>query len=74
VPTPGAAPTYGAVLRLVVEPAAYPALHRCLQSGAFDDDAEYGDDEFAFGLETILDGIAVRVERARPRRRRPTTR
>jgi AcrR family transcriptional regulator len=67
---PGAPPagTYGDVLRLVVREEDFPALHRAIESGAFDDDGEYGDDEFEFGLETVLDGIAVLVERRAPSR------
>ena len=67
-PTPGPVPTYGDVLRLVVDGDRFPSLHRVLQTDAFDDGGEYGDDEFDFGLETILDGVAVRVDRARPPR------
>ena len=67
-PTPGPIPTYGDVLRLVVDGDRFPSLHRVLQTDAFDDGGEYGDDEFDFGLDTILDGVAVRVERARPAR------
>lgn len=69
---PGAPPagTYGDLLRLVVRAEELPALHRTIESGAFDDDGEYGDDEFEFGLETVLDGIAVLVERRAPKQAR----
>ena len=60
--------TYGDLLRLVVREEDFPALHRTMQAGAFDDDGEYGDEEFDFGLETLLDGIAVLVERREPSR------
>jgi AcrR family transcriptional regulator len=67
---PGAPPagTYGDLLRLVVRSDDFPALHRTMASGAFDEDGEYGDDEFDFGLETLLDGIAVLVARRQPSR------
>lgn len=62
--------TYGDLLRLVVREEDFPALHRAVEAAAFDDDLEYGDEEFAFGLETVLDGVAALVERRRARSRR----
>jgi hypothetical protein len=62
---PGAQPTYGDILRLVVRPDRFPALHEVLQTDAFDDSSAYGDVEFEFGLTTLLDGIDVLVERRR---------
>ena len=65
--------TYGDLLRLVVRQEELPALHRTIVDGAFDDDGEYGDDEFDFGLQTLLDGIAALVARRDPPRRRRTS-
>jgi hypothetical protein len=73
-PHPGPQPTYGDLLRLVVEPDRFPSLHAVLQTDAFDDSSEYGDVEFEFGLTTLLDGIEVLVDRHGPPRRRPRPR
>jgi AcrR family transcriptional regulator len=70
LPTPGPPPSYGDALRLVVREDQFPALHRALATDAFDDEGEYGDEEFDFGLATVLDGIAALVERRRPAKRR----
>jgi AcrR family transcriptional regulator len=53
-------PGWAALLRQVAAADSFPALHRALQSEAFaqDDDP---DDEFTFGLERILDGVATLV-------------
>lgn len=49
-------PGWSRLLRRVTTPEQFPALHRALASGAMDQDDD-PDDEFAFGLERILDGI-----------------
>jgi AcrR family transcriptional regulator len=53
-------PSWGAMLGRLTEPEDFPALHAALGSEAFaqDDDP---DDEFVFGLERVLDGIAALV-------------
>jgi AcrR family transcriptional regulator len=53
-------PAWGALLRQVTTPEDFPALHAALDSEAFahDDDP---DDEFVFGLERVLDGVAALV-------------
>jgi len=53
-------PRWGEVLARLTDPERFPALHAALASEAFaqDDDP---DDEFAFGLERILDGIAALI-------------
>jgi AcrR family transcriptional regulator len=56
--------TYGAILRYLTTPEQFPALHRTLQSGSLDDEEGMGN-EFDFGLERILDGIAVLMLSAR---------
>jgi AcrR family transcriptional regulator len=53
-------PSWGALLAQLTDPQDFPALHAALGSEAFaqDDDP---DDEFVFGLERVLDGIAALV-------------
>ncbi|MFJ8693907.1 TetR/AcrR family transcriptional regulator [Streptomyces roseolilacinus] len=53
---------YGRTLRLLADPERYPAVARALESGAMDgpDDPDH---EFRFGLERLLDGVQVLVER-----------
>jgi AcrR family transcriptional regulator len=53
-------PTWGRLLARLTDPEAFPALHAALRSEAFAQDDE-PDDEFVFGLERVLDGIAVLV-------------
>jgi AcrR family transcriptional regulator len=47
---------YGDALRRLTDADRFPALHAVLDAGVFDR-ADPPDDEFAFGLERILDGI-----------------
>ncbi|MDI1462576.1 TetR/AcrR family transcriptional regulator [Catellatospora sp. KI3] len=49
---------YGRMLRLLVDPARFPSLSQVVASGVLDR-ADGPDDEFVFGLDRILDGIAV---------------
>ena len=42
----------------------YPSLAVALAAGIFEDDSRTPDDDFAFGLNRVLDGIAVLIERA----------
>ena len=61
-----AIPGYGAMLGHLTDPERYPAIHRVIASGAFDD----GDDpnaSFDYGLSRILDGIDALIRRS-PRR------
>ena len=53
--------TYGDILRRLVDPAKYPALTAVIESGAFDDSHTYTDEDFEFGLQRILDGIAAHL-------------
>jgi AcrR family transcriptional regulator len=60
---------YGRQLAALADPADFPHVHASLAEGAFDDadtDSPGLDDEFEFGLECILDGVAVLVEAAQP--------
>lgn len=52
---------YGRTLAAITDPADYPGLHGVIDAGVFD--AEDGpDDEFAFGIERILDGVEALIE------------
>ena len=57
-------PGYGTLLAQLTDEADFPALHRAIASGALDDEDDI-DREFDFGLERVLDGIEVLVERER---------
>ena len=54
---------YGGMLARVIDPARFPALTRAITSGAFEDgpEDEFGDEEFRFGLERVLDGVEALV-------------
>ncbi|MFC7918460.1 TetR/AcrR family transcriptional regulator [Streptomyces cinereoruber] len=51
---------YARTLRRLAAPEEYPAVTRILDSGALDV-ADEPEDEFRFGLDRILDGVAVLV-------------
>jgi AcrR family transcriptional regulator len=61
---------YGGLLAQLVDPGRFPAISAVLAARVFDgpdDDGGDDDDGFSFGLERLLDGIAVLVRRtARP--------
>jgi AcrR family transcriptional regulator len=54
---------YGALLARLADPVRFPAIRSLIEAGTFDDDSGHPDDEFRFGLERVLDGIAVLVDR-----------
>jgi AcrR family transcriptional regulator len=57
---------YARRLRALADPKDFPWINAALASGALeDDDQEFVIDEFAFGLETVLDGIEARMSRRR---------
>lgn len=59
---------YGDALKRLVTPEQYPDLHPIVAAGVYtEDDGNKGEalDDFAFGLERILDGIELHVARAR---------
>jgi AcrR family transcriptional regulator len=63
---PQAFSQYGAVLAQVVDRRRMPALGRVLDAGVFDpvvDFEEPGDQDFDFGLQLYLDGVAGFIER-----------
>jgi AcrR family transcriptional regulator len=61
-------PSYGRVLTQLTTAEQFPALHRAIASGIFDDDDEI-ELELEFGLERILDGVAVLINRTGPSRK-----
>jgi Tetracyclin repressor-like, C-terminal domain len=62
--------TYGAILSELADPAHFPAIHRVIASGQFDDDADDFDAVFDHGLERCLDGIDALIRRKRREARR----
>ena len=62
---PEAAIRYGRRLSTLIDPDQFPRMTAAVLSGALDDESDLSTDEFEFGLETVLDGIAARVARRR---------
>lgn len=63
-PPTAATPTYGQLLRQLCPPAQFPAINTALAAGIFDQDDD-ASVELDFGLQRILDGIAMLIaERA----------
>ena len=54
---------YSRRLAALTDPDRFPAIHALLQAGVFDR-ADPPEKEFSFGLERMLDGIEVLIERA----------
>jgi AcrR family transcriptional regulator len=54
-------PSYGGLLRALIDERTYPALMQVVESGAFDDTQEYSEEDVRFGLDRILDGVAAFV-------------
>jgi hypothetical protein len=48
----------------------YPRITRLMESDVDPDDPATRDERFEFGLNCVLDGVAARLERQRPSRRR----
>ncbi|MGW6279579.1 TetR/AcrR family transcriptional regulator [Kribbella sp. NPDC055071] len=67
---PAAFRQFGATLARVVDPRVYPSVARLMASGVFDEPVTYEEDnqeDFDFGLELYLDGVAGFIARvARP--------
>ncbi|MFB4289345.1 TetR/AcrR family transcriptional regulator [Nonomuraea sp. ATR24] len=62
---------YGRALVRLVDPERFPETARLFSSGLFEPtsdtlDAAIADADFSLGLELILDGVAVRIERSSP--------
>jgi Tetracyclin repressor-like, C-terminal domain len=53
--------SYPRMLAELADPLRFPALTRFIAAGVFDA-ADDPDDEFSFGLDRILDGVAVLIE------------
>jgi hypothetical protein len=51
---------YADTLRALTDAERFPALHAILDAGVFDR-ADPPDDEFQFGLQRILDGVAALI-------------
>jgi AcrR family transcriptional regulator len=63
VTTEAAASNYGRLLAKLTDAERFPALHTLVASGIFEvqEEPEDPDDQFAFGLERVLDGIDALV-------------
>ena len=57
-----AASSYGRLLSELIDAGRFPALTRLIAAGVFDGPLQ-PDADFDFGLERILDGIAVLADR-----------
>jgi hypothetical protein len=57
--------SYPAMLAQLTDPRRFPALTAFIAAGVFEA-ADEPDDEFVFGLDRILDGVGVLVERITP--------
>ncbi len=55
--------SYAGMLRRLADPQRFPALREFVEAGVFDV-ADGPDDEFIFGLDRILDGIATLINAA----------
>ncbi len=55
--------TYGRILSQLIDTARFPAVHKAIASGSLDDEDEDFEFDFEFGLERILDGIGMLIER-----------
>jgi AcrR family transcriptional regulator len=63
-PDPEMLPSYGRLLARLTDPERFPALHKVIAAGVFDEQDD-GDYDFTFGLERVLDGIERLTETRR---------
>jgi hypothetical protein len=49
----------------LIDADSFPGITAAMRSRALEDDDDFGETEFGFGLDTILDGIEARVQGAR---------
>ncbi|GAA2375273.1 TetR/AcrR family transcriptional regulator [Streptomyces sp. XM4011] len=56
---------YHKVLARVVAEGEYPALSRIVAEGVFEDDRSTPEEEFAYGLDFLLDGVEALMEKRR---------
>jgi AcrR family transcriptional regulator len=54
---------YGRRLLALADPGRYPRLTAAMTSGSVEDGSDFATREFAFGLNTVLDGMAARIAR-----------
>jgi AcrR family transcriptional regulator len=54
---------YGRRLLALADPGRYPRLTAAMTSGSVEDGSDFTTREFAFGLNTVLDGMAARIAR-----------
>ncbi|GAA3291307.1 TetR/AcrR family transcriptional regulator [Streptomyces cinereospinus] len=52
--------SYGRLMRGLTEPGRFPAMNRVIDAGVLDEPTG-SDEEFAFGLDRVLDGVGVLV-------------
>jgi AcrR family transcriptional regulator len=57
---------YARRLALLADPERFPSIASTVLSGTFTEDSDFGNDEFQFGLRTVLDGIESLVHRRTP--------
>jgi AcrR family transcriptional regulator len=58
--------SYGQLLRRLIDPQQFPALMRVVESGVFEEQPGYTDEDFEFGLQRILDGVAALIRSRSP--------
>ncbi len=56
------AASYGQLLRQLLDEQRHPAMSAIVAAGVFDAPTEYTDEDFAFGLGRVLDGIGLLIE------------
>ena len=61
--TQGTAPSYGDLLRRLIDPQRFPAVHASVVAGAWDEPPEHTDEDAKFRLHRVLDGVEMLVER-----------
>src|SRR5690606_36007972 len=59
--------SYGELLRRLIDPQRYPALMAVVESGVFEEQPGYSEEDFEFGLQRILDGVAALIASRNPR-------
>ena len=58
-------PTYGQLLRQLIDPQRFPEVSAIATTGAFDDQAGISE-ELSYGLDRIIDGVERLLQRATP--------
>ncbi|HWM06040.1 MAG TPA: TetR/AcrR family transcriptional regulator [Actinophytocola sp.] len=54
---------YGKILGALIDPVEFPALHEVIEAEVFEAAEELPDEDFVFGLTTLLDGVAALIGR-----------